>query len=253
VTPPTLFVALAADWARIERSQATLAALRRWQDCEPALAGLATMADLVAEVEQRGCPARSDAMLAVLARLAADDDLAARTLLQLLLPGAKALCRRLWWLGDQEERAAAVVGALYERIRTYPWQRRPARIAANLLADTGQQLRRAARHRLAEVPLPELAEEALPDSRAGSASEATEELVELLGWAATSGALSRAQVRLIGQTRVADTPFHELGRLEGLGAHTIRRRRQRAERQLAAALASPSHGAPCRVLGCECA
>jgi len=69
-----------------------------------------------------------------------------------LLPGAKALARRLGWLGDPHERAAAVTATLYEQIRTYPIGRRPARIAANLLADTHQRLlRRAGAHATATV------------------------------------------------------------------------------------------------------
>ena len=103
------------------------------------------------------------------------------------------------------------------------------------------------------MPLHELAEETSLDDGFGSAPSATEELVELLGWAAASGALSQAQVRLIAQTRVADTPAHELGRREGLDAHTIRRRRQRAEQKLAAALAgrgAPPHSVASRALDC---
>ena len=53
----------------------------------------------------------------------------------------------------------------------------------------------------------------------------------------TGGHVSRRDACLIAQTRIADVPIGELGRREGLEAHSMRRRRQRAERRLAVAVA----------------
>jgi DNA-directed RNA polymerase specialized sigma24 family protein len=257
----TVFTLLDAEWT-------TLAATRVpacWRQ-HPALdpkpdrsragdGSAASLGDLIAVTERRDHPEASDLVLAALVRFAAfsdDDDaegasqLAARTLLQALLPGAKALARRLSWLGDAQERAAAVVAALYERIRTYPIDRRPARIAANLLADTHQHLLRRAGGRCAPsawdraTASPLLATVSLEDLAAsGETVEAiptqptpAEELLALLAWAVRSGRLSAAQARLIGQTRLADVPAEELGAAAGLGAHSLRRRRQRAEQAL---------------------
>ena len=64
-------------------------------------------------------------------------------LLQLLLPGTRSLARRWWALGDPDERAAAAVTAVYHRIRHYPIERRPGRVAANILLDAAHELRRA--------------------------------------------------------------------------------------------------------------
>jgi len=146
---------------------------------------------------QRGEPARSDRLLAVLARRAPDDEIAARLLLHLLLPGAKALAGRVWWLGSAEERAAAVVGARFERIRTYPFQRRPRRIAANVLADAHGWLWRNRPGRFAvEVPVAEITSDQLGRPGAPGPSE---ELLDLLAWAMHAGVLSADEVRLIGQ------------------------------------------------------
>lgn len=251
---PTLFTALQTEWAALERTPASAASLRRWRHEEPALAELADLPSLVAAVERRDQAAAGDAILSALARRAPTDDFAARTLLQLLLPGVKALARRLWWLGDPDERAAAVVAAVYERIRTYPWQRRPARIAANILADAGQRLlrRNAAARRPVEVFLDDIDQD-LACEPAGPSP--TEELLALLGWAVTAGHLTHAQVQLIGLTRIADTPFEQLGEPEGVSAPSMRRRRQRAERQLAAAVngaAATSQGF-CRLSEPACA
>jgi hypothetical protein len=258
VKSPTLFALLDADWAALAPTPTP----RRWRD-DPALAAHATLAELVAVTERRADPAASDRVLAALARRAAPepgpmratpdrpaepDDLAARTLLQMLLPGAKALARRLVWLGDPTERAAAVTACLYEQIRTYPWRRRPARVAANLLGDTRQRLLQAAGSgsapvagggRVAELSLEELAEQgglpepALATPLAGAPEPSpAEELLALLTWAVDDGHLTGAQARLIGQSRIADVPCEELGAAAGLCAHSLRRRRQRAEHAL---------------------
>jgi hypothetical protein len=240
----TVFALLDAEWASLAHRAVPgcwhgQPALRVPELLQP------TLGDLVQVTERRGDPARSDRVLAALARLAsgaegaAHDPLAARTMLQMLLPGAKAVARRLGWLGDAQERAAAVTAALYEQIRTYPIERRPARIAANLLADTHQRLlRRSGRAAPAlgpaAVSLEALAahgEGVLPEAAPMVATPA-EELLALLAWAVHSGHLTGAQARLIGQTRIGDTPCEELGERAGLAAHSLRRRRQRAEQAL---------------------
>ncbi len=253
---PTVFALLDAEWAALATTVVPThwhhqSALRLAEILQP------TLGDLLAFTERRDDPARSDQVLAALVWLAGGtsgtsgpgghDPLAARTVLQMLLPGAKALARRLSWLGDAQERAAAVTATLYEQIRRYPIERRPARIAANLLADTHQRLLRraggagrkpgettAAGPILVPVSLEALAahgEGSLPEAPPVAATPA-EELLALLAWAVRNGYLTPAQGRLIGQTRIGDTPCEELGARAGLGAHSLRRRRQRAEQAL---------------------
>ncbi|MGH9266842.1 MAG: hypothetical protein ACRD0D_01560, partial [Acidimicrobiales bacterium] len=156
----------------------------------------------------------------------------------LMAPGARRLARALWWLGPPGERAAAVVGALWERIRTYPYERRPAKVAANLLADTRQRLLRS--HRV--LPGEAVGVDALAGLPAGPATGcAGEELVDLLVWAVGAGHLDARQASLIAATRLGGTEPAALARDEGLEAQSLRRRRQRAERHLA--LAARAEGA----------
>lgn len=62
-----------------------------------------------------------------------------------MMPGAKNLtCGYLWAHADADESAAAVVAAMWERIRTYPCERRPAKVAANIQLDTRQRISRGA-------------------------------------------------------------------------------------------------------------
>jgi len=252
----TVFALLDAEWSDLAATPIPA----RWRqhpalDHNPALDDAhTTLGCLLAVTEHRGDPAASDRILAALARLASDaaavdqpidqavDQLAARTLLQALLPGAKALARRLGWLGDAQARAAAVTAVLYERIRTYPIARRPGRIAANLLADTHQQLIRRASAGAYRVTTAAIA--ATPVSLEGLAARgeaveappivptAAEELLALLAWGVGAGHLTAAQAQLIGQSRLADVPAEALGATAGLAAHSLRRRRQRAEQAL---------------------
>jgi DNA-directed RNA polymerase specialized sigma24 family protein len=231
----TLFTRLGEDWADLVADPAAARRYAAWRAGDGALAAHASLPDLRAAAHRRGDPQASDRILAALVRRAATDDLAARVLLHLLLPGAKALTARLWWLADPEERAAAAVAAVYERIRTYPYARRPARIAANILADARQQLTRRHRPRdtaLRTLPLDEADEHRLPPVPDRPQPSAAEELLDLLRWAVALGHLSAEQGRLIAATRLADVGCDELGAQVGLGAHSLRRRRQRAESAL---------------------
>ncbi len=64
--------------------------------------------------------------------------------LQALMPGLKMLMATYRWSASPEDVATAVIEAAFERIRHYPCQRRPARVAANLLHDTREPLWRDA-------------------------------------------------------------------------------------------------------------
>ncbi len=131
---PTVFALLDTEWATLAPTPLPT----RWHHPARILLHLGvchpTLGDLLRVTERRDDPAQSDQVLAALADLATGaantddggggldgghDALAARTLLQTLLPGAKALARRLGWLGDPQERAAAVTATLYEQIRSY--------------------------------------------------------------------------------------------------------------------------------------
>ena len=233
------FAALYQEWASLAQSPTTTTALARWGTDDPTLARFATMAELVAFVERRGSPAASDTVLAALARRSPDDQLAARTLLQLLLPALCGLAKRHRWIGDVDERAQAVVAIAYERIRTYPFERRPRRIAANVAWDTTQRLLAERDRQRREPPLAGAEEaEEWPGPALDETSSATEELLELLGWARRRGHLNAQAIRLIALTRVADVAPAQLVPEFGSDPAGVRRRRNRAEQQLRAVAAA---------------
>ena len=120
-------------------------ALRRWAERDPSLGEFASLNALVEKVNERGRGDESDAILLLLLRLAPFDDLAARTVLQAMMPAMKNLTAKFSTCGawSPEETAAVVVAAMWERIRGYPVERRPRKVAANLALDTRQTVWRS--------------------------------------------------------------------------------------------------------------
>jgi hypothetical protein len=130
-------------------------AVRGWGASEPLFDGVRSLGALVERINERGRAEESDAIILVLLRHAAEDDLAARTVLQAMMPAIKNLTSKFSTCGawSSEETAAVVVGAMWERIRTYPIERRPRKVAANLALDTRQRVWRSG-HKLVHGRLP---------------------------------------------------------------------------------------------------
>ena len=229
---------LGDEWVELSGSGAAVRALAEWGD--PALDGSADLRDVVAAIQRRGRPEESDRMLLALLRRAGTDNLAALAVLQALMPGLKTLMVAYQLTGEPEEVATAVVEAAFERIRRYPCDRRPARVAANLLADTKQVLWRDGcrerRLRLASEPLTDDVEERVGATSAASA--ATDELVGLVRDAVRDERLPVEDARLILLTRVLDVSVADLAAAAGAKAQTVRKRRRRAEAQLATSIAA---------------
>jgi hypothetical protein len=231
----SLFRLLDREWELMCRSPACTRQLRGWARHDPALAGFSDLAELAAHVNRAGDPAASDLVLAALAALAATDDLAARVVLQLLRPGCKAVAEAAVWMESWAERESVAVAAVYDRIRTYPTQRRPRYIAANVLRDALKGMLRSRRREwaLATCSWEDLADDEL---EAETEPPAAEELVELLAWAVRREVLAPDAARLIGLSRICDVPVDQLGRRPGQDPQTVRRRRQRAETALRCAV-----------------
>lgn len=79
-------------------------------------------------------PDVADTNLAALVRLAAVDDVAARLVLQRIVPGLVRAARRRQHAGMQQA-FDELVGTAWVLVRTYPLERRPQRVAANLCRD----------------------------------------------------------------------------------------------------------------------
>lgn len=219
-----IFEALDADWALVAPSAAAREACRRWQR-EHALRGCTTPADVLYRTRRGVDPGDADRVLAALARRAPHDAMAARTLLQSLVPGMVSLARRHGAPHDPEV-AADVVGIALERIRTYPYERRPRAIAANVLLDTHQRLYRDRRRR------PRPVEEFVVDLPAVEEPEAAQEVIEVVRAALRQRAIAPEDARLVLAPVVGE--HDEVGEAgdAGIKPRSVARRRQRATRRL---------------------
>lgn len=238
MSPGTLFDKLDDEWVEVVVWAGAAGVPARWAAEDEALAPFAAGLDvLVAATEDRATSAEAkDRVLSALARRVAVDEVAVRTLVQVLLPGARALARRLGWMGPPAVCAGLVVPELWARVRTYPVERRPARVAANVLADVAHVLLGSEGQSKVElVPLDDIDEADLV-AEAEEVRVAADELLGVLAAAVAAGWLSAHAARLIATTRVFDVSCAEVAATEGIAPQSVRRRRQRAEAALAAAM-----------------
>jgi hypothetical protein len=222
----TVFDQLDRDWRRLVGSRS---AARQLPEACRLAGGARSLGELETYV-RRAAPADADAVLVALVARAVDGhDLAARVLLQLLLPGTRNLARRWWALGDDDERAAAAVAAVYRRIRNYPLARRPGRVAANVLMDAAHELRAA-------VPAAHVELWADPTIHQTHHTEAhtdpAAELADVLADAVRARVITVDDARLIAQTRIAGRRVQDLAHTTTTRPRTLWDRRQRAERLL---------------------
>lgn len=129
------------EWEVICRSHRARRSMRRWTERDETLGQFSALDELIGYVNQRGQIEQSDQVLLALLAMA-DDDLAARTVLQAMMPVVKRMTSKFSTCGawSAEETAAVVVAAMWDRIRTYPVERRPRKVSANLALDARQRV-----------------------------------------------------------------------------------------------------------------
>lgn len=232
-----VFDALDRSWATLVRSPEAAAALDRWS-ADPMLA----VADLDTLLDRIWAATKPDAdrAHAALAARAPADEIAARVLLQVLRPGLRNLGRRLALGGSFDDVDHEIVALAWERIRTYPIDRRPASIAANVLLDVRKRYVREVldpeRLRLDHIrddlwPIAPSAEHEALDSVVPSLRRAHARLVD----AVNRRTITATTAAVIWRTRVQQDDDADVAADLGVNVRTLQRRRQRAERQLAAA------------------
>jgi hypothetical protein len=222
---PSVIEQLEREWDRLAVERRAVARLR--EAC--AVAGnAADLASLEAYVREAG-PADADRVLVALAGPAsAGGRLEARVLLQLLLPGVRRVARRWWALGARDEREAAAVAAVWGRICSYRLDRRPAKVAANILMDAEKELRKAAaikRHCWEDLP----ADHPAPLSNPCPG----EELADLLREAVASGSLTTSDAEIVAALRIGGARIADVVASHGTSERTVRRRCRAAELALA--------------------
>lgn len=231
-------VALEREWRTLVRGSLAVA-YRRWKETEPALAAFDGPERLLAFLWSEDAPAEvQDQALGALLRLARAEPLASRFILQALLPGLKARAGQLLRprRGREHEQPSLERGELWqvlfvellERIQTYPLERRPRKIAINLLLDTVHvaygELGRARRF-LKDIPMDEPLEPPAP-------GDVPTDVDEVLARAVGAGAITAGEAALIAETEIEDVSLHEIANRLGVTYNAIKVRRQKAERRL---------------------
>jgi hypothetical protein len=217
---------LERDWRRLVRGVLP-AHLRAWARDEPALAAFPEPPRLIAFLRSDAPAASKDAVLRPLVRIARDEPLAARVVLEALAPGLTRLAERVIFdERDRDELWALILGHAWRQIRSYPLERRPSKIAANLILET----RRTA---LAEFTRDRRRRD-LPPLALGErvAAPASADVDSLLARAVAAGAISADEAELILRTRIDEVPLRQLASEESVAYHALNVRRLRAEKRL---------------------
>lgn len=213
------------DWSRLVAGGDAHRACLRWRREEPVLSHVTCAEQLVQQIRTADHPSRSDELLSALVQRAPTDDLAARAVLQALIPGLTCLIRSLQH-ADLEEVEATVLAAAWFRIRTYPHARRPHRVAANILLDTRKESLRSPifrGERLVTLDSIEVTD---------SPSKLRDELGELLQAGIDQSLISREDARLISVTRTGERSIETEAGALGVRPEALRKRRARAEHRL---------------------
>jgi len=219
-----LFAALDQEWETLRSSRAADRALARWAD-EPALREFTSLAALIEAVRRGGRdPERADQILVALARRAAQDDFAARTVLQAVLPGIVNVAKRIGHGAIDDDLEAEVLTEAVKRIRTYPIDRRPRTVAANITWDVfGAITRRRRRDRL--EPAPELLEPVVDD-------DPSREVCDLVGDALDAGLLRKHDAQLLLAIAVGHDTIGRRADREGVSYDAMNVRWRRARNRL---------------------
>lgn len=217
--------ALDREWAELDRSPATPVAMARWRRLEPALAGLPTLASIL---QGRTDPAAAPGILRALAALAVDDALAARTLLQALVPGLVRMASTS--CSDDPDALDELVSLAWERIRTYP-PSRAGSVAGNVLLDVRKRYRR---ERSVEAP-PGNGDVNLGTRSVPSAEEVVCDkcgILDDLAAAERQGVINRTALTLIVRTRLEEVPLELAAAEQETTSAQANCIRWRAERRL---------------------
>lgn len=235
---------LDAEWRRLARSPQARRALIRWRVTHPAFVGVDDF-DQLLDRRQKD-PDAAQELLSALATLAPDDELAARVLLQAMVPGLVRLSLTAGY-GDWDS-LDEMLALAWERIRTYPTTRHGS-VAANVQWDVRKQYRR---HCEVDQPFRRHHRDPVTDHSAPQTDEAIAErltatpsaedealerlalddLVGVLVDCQRQGVISEPVLRLIVQTRIVGEPITEVAARSGANRNTLTAQRFRAERRL---------------------
>jgi len=213
------------DWLRLRRHRAALRQAAGWGIVEAPVADLGQV--LTAVGYEVASSAQNEAALRSLVELAGADELAARAVIQRLLPGLLAVAgkRRI----EGNEVFDELVGAAWISIRTFNSARRPACLAAALISDADYRAFRKQWRRSAAAERP--TDSHLFDEIESVPCEATEDELASVFHAAVAGGLPVDDLELLRRLAAA-TPTADVAASLNVTPRTVRNRRDRATDRL---------------------
>jgi hypothetical protein len=218
INPFPVFADLDAEWRELVQSPEAAQAVERWRQIHVALADLTSVEDVRALRRDE----RANDVLRALVERACHDPVAARTVLQSILPG---LVRIACWYADGDPDAAAcdVIGIAWERICSYP-SHRVGDVAPNLLLDVRKQMR------LDRKPIRLLASPSVERSAEDLVLEAM--LFEDLRRAEVARTGGDSSFDLVVASRVNGHRVVDIAAARNERPHAVLMRRKRAEQRL---------------------
>jgi hypothetical protein len=229
---PTLVTRLQVQWDEITCSAPALTRARVWFP-DVTITDLDDILTLVG-FHGRRIDVEADARLLHLVTLARHDDLAARIVLQRIVPGLLTIAvRRTRYTGRRVHEAFNdLASAAWLLVRTYPVERRPTKVAVNLLRDAEYEV--FVRHARRLVSRSERITAWLPDTPVTDDDHAGTCLVEALRLGRDCG-MPDHDLRLLAELASGRHPEQVAASL-GCSARTVRNRRNAVARALRAAL-----------------
>lgn len=212
------------EWQQIAVSPEADRALRRWALRQPALRPLRSLDALLRRRQDR-CAA--DPILRALTEEARTDHLAARVVLQALLPGLVRIAgdRRAW----QAEAMDDIVGIAWQEIRDYRLEL-PGRVAATVVLNT----RRRYLNEFANSGMLDERRFAPPADRSGNPEEWALARIDLAAimQGVETGHVNAATLRTVVRTRVFGVALADEAEAAGITVHAMTIRRLQTESKL---------------------
>jgi hypothetical protein len=219
-----LFAELDADWCAVVASQGARDALARWSD-DPPLRDAQTLDEVLARTARGSDRMEADLVLRALMVRAPLDEIAARTVLQAVIPGLVSVARRVG-ARENPDLEAEIATVAWTEIRGGRLTGRRGSIAGQLLLDVFHVVSRLRRNDLEHPVAPaDLARFApLADDRDARRPDGRE-VLELV---ARSGRVPPEQLRLISDAVLDRLPVSVAAHRAGVSVKAMTRRRERA-------------------------
>ncbi len=238
-TDSSLIGQLNIEWDQLRAADSSAAMVTGWAARHAALAHCAMLDD----VEDAVTGDADAVLLALLHETHNGDQLAGRTVVQLMLGKAVRIAGSHAGRAPLHDLEACAVTALWDVIATYPVARRPEKVAANIAMDTlNRVVAEFAHDRHEQAVSPDLLH---PSHRDDDSGPADLDLLNLLAWAVDNDTITAADASLLVDMYVpapGQTGGKTAAELHGMSWAAARQRASRAVRRITHAIYADTVG-----------